>query len=182
MFLLPWFFMYGVSALPFAHGKFFEGLFGKTEYTVIADHPYDLGVHAADEPREIGARLLDELGLEKTAYYIDASNPERIRLYRWDFRSSDRIFYFVSEKRLLAEKSSYPFHNFLTGMHARGGFMQEGLLHDAWGVVVDIVCVAMLIWITTGIYMWWLVPKTRMWGALILIAGMASFAWFLLAL
>ena len=43
-------------------------------------------------------------------------------------------------------------------MHARGGFEQEGFLQLSWSVVVDIVCVWMIVWIASGLFMWWELP------------------------
>jgi hypothetical protein len=56
-------------------------------------------------------------------------------------------------------------------MHARGGFEQDGLLQRSSGVVVDLVCLAIVIWIATGLYMWWGVPGARRWGAAAILAG-----------
>jgi hypothetical protein len=63
-------------------------------------------------------------------------------------------------------------------MHARGGFEQDRFLDKLWGVVVDLVCLGMLLWIITGIYMWWKLPSTRRWGWLALGSGIASFVFF----
>jgi uncharacterized iron-regulated membrane protein len=49
-------------------------------------------------------------------------------------------------------------------------------------VVVDLVCLAFLIWIASGIYMWWQLRCTRFWGALALGSGVALFLVFVLAL
>ena len=49
-------------------------------------------------------------------------------------------------------------------MHARGGFEQEGFLQLSWSIVVDIVCVAMIVWIASGLFMWWELPGQRRWG------------------
>ncbi len=62
-------------------------------------------------------------------------------------------------------------------MHAKGGFEQGGL-HNLWAVIVDIVCFAMILWIITGIVMWWTLPFARMWGWVAFGSGIASFTWF----
>ena len=43
-------------------------------------------------------------------------------------------------------------------------------------VFVDIVSVALILWMATGLYMWWHVPKTRLWGWLALGGGAVCFA------
>ena len=65
-------------------------------------------------------------------------------------------------------------------MHIRAGFVQESFLSDLWAVVVDIVCVAFVLWVATGLYMWWLQSQTRRWGALALGAGCLSFFLFVI--
>lgn len=73
-------------------------------------------------------------------------------------------------------------YEFLQGMHARGGFRQDSFLNDAWGWTVDLVMVAILFWIASGLYMWWHLPAQRFWGSLVLAAGAGSFVLFLYVL
>ena len=61
----------------------------------------------------------------------------------------------------------------------RGGFEQEGFLEKAWGVAVDLSCVGMLLWIVSGIYMWWSLPGLRAWGWLAFLGGIGSYALFM---
>ena len=67
-------------------------------------------------------------------------------------------------------------------MHARGGFEQDGLLERSWSVIVDLVCVAIVLWIATGLYMWWGVPGSRRWGWVAISAGVVSFLVFTMRL
>ena len=72
--------------------------------------------------------------------------------------------------------------NILILMHIRAGFAQESFLSDLWGVIVDIVCVAFVLWVATGLYMWWQLSHTRRWGALALGGGWLSFLLFVFGL
>ena len=67
-------------------------------------------------------------------------------------------------------------------MHIRAGWVQESFLSDLWAVIVDVVCIAFVVWVATGLYMWWLLPATRRWGLLALGAGWVTFAVFVLTL
>ena len=67
-------------------------------------------------------------------------------------------------------------------MHARGGFDHEGALALSWSVVVDLVVVAMIVWIASGLYMWWELPGQRRWGWLAIVAGSVSFLVFTMRL
>jgi hypothetical protein len=90
--------------------------------------------------------------------------------------------YAIDQRKLTVEDRRFRFDNFLTGLHARGGFEQDGFLQDSWGVMVDVVCVAMILWIITGYYMWWGVSGHRRWGWLAILAGVGAFVVFTLRL
>ena len=80
------------------------------------------------------------------------------------------------------EDRRFRWDHFLTGMHARGGFEQEGILPLSWSVVVDLVSVAMIVWVASGLYMWWELPGQRRWGWLAIVGGAASFLLFTMRL
>jgi hypothetical protein len=67
-------------------------------------------------------------------------------------------------------------------MHARGGFEQDGLLQRSWSVVVDVVCLSMIVWIASGVFMWWELPGQRRWGWAAILSGSISFLFFTLRL
>jgi hypothetical protein len=181
MFLLPWFFIYGVSSIPFAHNSWFQKIYGPPQWTVRFDRPYSIEVPAEGDLRPVGARILADAGIDGA--FGASRNPKgHLNIYRFNFRQATRITYFPDEKRLLAEDRRFRWDHFLTGMHARGGFQQPSILNKAWGVVVDIVCIGILLWIASGVYMWWHIPGHRRWGWAALAGGVFSFALFLLAL
>jgi len=178
MFLLPWFLMYGISSAPFSHPNWFRQ---QARWTALADRPYDLEAPPGSDLRKIGARILEDLGIPG-AFGANRPNDRQINVYRFDFVRHTRVTYHLDQKRLVAEDRDFRWPSFLTGLHARGGFDQDSALNDAWAVVVDIVCVAMMLWIATGVYMWWQIPTARGWGWLAVGGGVASFVGFLLAL
>jgi hypothetical protein len=90
--------------------------------------------------------------------------------------------YYTDRKRLTVEDRRFRWDHFLTGMHARGGFEQASVLDRSWSVIVDIVSVAMLLWIASGPYMWWELPGQRRWGWVAILAGTAAFVVFTLNL
>ena len=61
-------------------------------------------------------------------------------------------------------------------MHTRGGYDMGGFWDSVWAVCVDVVCVGLILWIASGIYMWWGLPATRRWGWIALGAGVVCFA------
>jgi hypothetical protein len=181
--LLPWFLMYGVSSLPFSHPSWTQpGDHDAPQWSVRFDRPYSIEVPAGGDLRPLGARIVRDAGLDNFAYGVYRNSPREVNVYLYSFWNSIRITYYPEEQRLLAEDKRFRWDHFLTGMHARGGFEQEGVLDRAWAVVVDIVCVAMLVWIATGLLMWWRIRRTRRWGAAAILGGVISFAVFLAGL
>jgi len=183
--LLPWLFMYGISSVPFAHNQFFEErdrAKGLPMWTLRAERTVDLPV--PDDPRELrrlGAALLAEAGVAdvaRTNFGVYRQSPSQINVYSYSFWKSTQLKYFVDQKKLTVEDRRFRWDHFLTGMHARGGFEQEGVLQRSWSVVVDLVCLSIVVWIATGLYMWWGVPGSRWWGMAAIAAGVGSFLLF----
>jgi len=184
--LLPWFLMYGLSSIPFAHTAFFErrdAARGLPMWTLRATHTVDLPV--SEDPRELralGAALLRQAGVSTSSFGVYRQSPTQLNVYAYSFRHSTQLKYFIDQQRMTVEDRRFRWDQFLTGMHGRGGFEQEGLLDRSWSVIVDLVCAAILLWIATGLYMWWGLPASRAWGLITIAAGAAAFVFFTLRL
>jgi hypothetical protein len=184
--LLPWFFMYGLSSIPFAHSQYFDARDAAKNlplWTMTMDRTVDLPVPADEEKlRTFGARAMQEAGLRNTSFGVYRQNPNQINVYAYSFLKSTQLKYFVDTKRLTVEDRRFRLDHFLTGMHARGGFEDERLLVRSWSVIVDLVSVAMIVWIASGLYMWWSLPGHRRWGWIAIGAGTAAFVLFTMRL
>jgi hypothetical protein len=181
LFLLPWFLMYGVSSIPFSHNQYFEErdkAKGLPLWTKRFERSYEIAIPEGPELRAVADQVVRDTGLQGGAYGAYRQGPNQVNVYVYTFWKSTQLKYFINEKKLVAEDRRFRWEHFLTGMHAKGGFDQGGW-HNLWGVVVDLVCLGMILWIFTGLVMWWSLRFTRIWGWLALGAGTASFAWFL---
>lgn len=179
--LLPWFLLYGVSSIPFSHPKFFddrEKAKGLPNWTPRMERSYDAAVPEGSELRPFGERIVRDLGLNG-AWGIYRQGPDQINVYVYRPFTSTQVKYFPKEKKLVVEEKRFRWDHFFTGLHAKGGFEQDSLLQDSWGAVVDIVCLGFLLWIATGIYMWWQLRGSRAWGWVALAGGLLSFAFFI---
>jgi len=132
--------------------------------------------------RVLGAALLDLAAVRRTSFDVYREAPNRMNVYAYSFWSWTELNYDVDRRRMTVEDSRFRWVLFLTGMHARGGFQQEGVLPTAWSLVVDLVALAILLWIASGLYMWWGVRGHRRWGWLAIAFGTASFLVFALRL
>jgi hypothetical protein len=184
--LLPWLFMYGVSSIPFAHNQYFQQRDEAKKiplWTVRLEQPLDVTVPESPAAlREFGRSLLQKLGVEAPNFGVNRPNPRTVNIYVFSFRRASRVVYAIDQKKVTVEDRRFRFDQFLTGFHARGGFEQDGFLQKSWGVVVDAVALAMVLWIATGIYLWWGVPGQRRWGWLALLSGAGSFLVFAVCL
>ena len=171
LFLLPWVIMFGVSTIPINHQSP-----EPVDWTRISEHTFDVSVPAAAENlRPLGRQMMNAAGIEG-GYWVYRVNPRQVQVGHPDFLSPVRMNYFVEEKRLVVERRAFSLRPFLSGMHTRGGYDMGGFWDSVWAVFVDAVCIGLILWIASGIYMWWGLPATRRWGWLALGAGAACFA------
>ena len=180
--LLPWFVMYGLSSVPFAHGPYFERLDAAKSlplWTLRLERALDVTV--PDDPermRDLGHVLLAEAGIQGMTFGVYRQSPTQINVYAYSFWKSTQLKYFTDRRLLTVEDRRFRWDQFLTGMHARGGFEQEGWLPTSWSVVVDLVQLAILVWIASGLWMWWDLRGHRRWGVVSILGGVVSFVWF----
>jgi hypothetical protein len=177
--LLPWFFMYGASSVPFAHSAWFEqrdAARGLPLWTKRLERTVDVTVPTEPEAlRALGRILLTEAGIEGMDYGVYRANPNQINVYAHSFWNTTELKYFTDRKVLTAEDRRFRWDHFLTGMHARGGFAHDTWLQQSWSVVVDVVQIGILLWIASGLVMWWELRGHRRWGVITILAGTTAF-------
>lgn len=177
LFLLPWVIMFGVSSAPINHP---EGNVAP-KWTPLADIPFSVEPPGATTPeslRPLGEQMMNAAGLSGGGFYVNRANPAQINVNHPNFLHPVRIMYYTDRHRLLAERREFAFRQFLSGMHTRGGYNLGGFWDWVWAAFVDLVSVALIAWIASGLFMWWKLPGTglRRWGWLALVAGAVSFA------
>jgi hypothetical protein len=184
--LLPWLFMYGLSSIPFAHNGFFQqrdAATGLPLWTVRAEGTFDAPVPDNPEAlRALGGALLADAGIRDLSYGVYRPNATQVNVFAFTFWEHTRIIYTPAKQQYRVEDRRFRWDQFLTGLHARGGFDQDRAFVRSWSVVVDVVQVAILLWIATGLVMWWPLRGHRLWGLLAIAAGTVSFVIFTLRL
>lgn len=177
LFFLPWFFVYGVSSIYFSHPSWFQQ---GAQWVTVSERAYKM-----DMPPDAGLESFRD-SMQKasgvdgrfTAFRTPAG---LIRMYKPGIIAATQVTYYPEKERLRVERSSVTLRGVLTRVHTRGGFGRS-LLEDLWAVIVDLVQIGIIVWIASGIYMWWRQRHLRRWGLLALGSGAASFAYFMLAL
>lgn len=180
--LLPWLLMYGVSAVPFAHAPYFQKrdeAKGLPLWSVRERRPLDRPV--PEDPavlRDFARDLLDDLGVRAPNFGTYRPNPRTLHILAYSFFRSERVVLSLDQSEIRVERRRFRLDQVLTGMHARGGFRQDGWWERSWGVVVDFVALALLVWVVTGLWLWWESRSARAWGALTLALGVLAFTVF----
>ena len=174
--LLPWFLVYGASSVFFSHPTWFEKA---PPNKVLFERAYELEPIPADaDLKPIGARIQKDAGLEGH-FNVFRSPSGSINLWTTTFMKSTQVTYDPKNHTLKAENSVFRFGSMLTRLHTRGGFDNPGLLHQAWSIIVDLVQLAIVLWVISGFIMWWKLRRHRTWGLLATAAGIISFAIFM---
>jgi len=175
--------MYGLTALFFNHGPFFNKLFNidAVQWEVTLEQEYHRPVPKNADLREVATDILDEFGL-RNSFFVSRPVSNRINIYVEDFISGTRLTYYIDDEVLVVEERRNQLKTYVRGLHFRGGYQQDLFLDDLWALILDLVCITFVVWVASGIYMWWKFRQLRFWGAVALVTGLLSFGWFLLAL
>ena len=176
LFLLPWVIMFGVSSLPLNHNS----PSAPPVWKKLAEVPFTAVVPAtnqADQLRGVGREMMNAAGVTG-GFYVNRPNPRQVNVHHPRFVGATRIIYHIDEQRIVAEQQDVTPRMFITGLHTRGGYSLGGFWDSVWAVFVDLVSVGLLLWIVSGMIMWWKIPGTgpRRWGWLALVGGAVSFA------
>lgn len=174
--LAPWVLMYGLSSLIISHQAAFRSI-QQPEWEPLFERPYEKPIPDTPDLRPLAYEILRENGFDG-AFYHQRPNRNELRITRHTFFDQIRLTYRLDTKMLRAERQTMPWHQVIVRMHFRGGFHQPSFWNQVWGVVVDVTCIAILLWIVTGVIMWWRLTRLRLPGAIALIAGVVSFAAF----
>lgn len=178
MFFMPWFFVYGVSSLGFSHPTWFNR---EPQWNVLSERDYKFGPISPDaDLRTITSKIQKDCGLEGD-FGLYRSPENVFHLYRAGFITATEIVYDPGKERLVVRETPFRVMGLLQRIHTRGGF-EGSALNKVWGMIVDLVQIMMMLWIVSGLYMWWSLRQLRAWGCLALGAGMASFTFFMIAL
>lgn len=177
LFLTPWVIIYALSGLVLNHHgavrEFYGGNYNRFEQ--VEEREYATEYSGDTDPNRVGREILDELGLTGGFWVRGTPAEEKMVVHRDGGLLEHRISFFPKERRLTIEKQEVTAPTFLNRAHFRHGYEQPFLAADAWAFVVDLVIVSMLLWIATGIWMWWEIKPARQWGAAFGALGLGVF-------
>lgn len=178
LFLLPWLVMFGVSSIPLNHNS----NPAPPKWEKISEIPFEAAVPPPNQNlRALGRQMMTAAGVDG-GFFVNRANPKQINVNHPNFLHPIRIFYHPDQQRLVVERRELALRPFISGLHTRGGYELEGMWDNVWAVFVDILSVGLIVWIASGLLMWWNVPVVRRWGWLALASGAISFLVIILRL
>jgi hypothetical protein len=173
LFLMPWLLMYGVSSFIIIHQSWF-GADKQREWEPIFEKEYHRPIDTEGDLRAPAQEILKDCNLEG-AFWVDKPKPDTLHIDRFSFWGSTRLTYSIKEQKLKVERQQMKLPQALIRMHFRGGYGQPTFWNKFWGLLVDSACVGIIVWIVSGLVMWWRLPRLRAWGAIAVGGGILSF-------
>lgn len=183
MFLVPWLFVYAFSTFMVNHGSVFRKMRPPPDaWSPVWEKAYSVDLPQGQAAlREWAEELLNEEGISTARFGVNR-NAQRALITSQRFLNPIRVTYHFSDNRLVAEKREGSWVEAMLRMHFRTGYGQGDPQQFIWGLIVDVVCIALIVWLITGLYLWWKIPRIRRWGIIALVGGFVYFAALVAAL
>ena len=180
LFLFPWMLMYAVSTAVMNHRAWFVARYGDgpVPFEIERQLTYEGTFPDGADLRVISTQILSSLDLDG-AHGVSKRSDGTIVINRNDLTTPRRLTYAPDSQRLVVERMRPRAHAFLERFHRRRGYATGYSLDTAWAVSVDLVIIAMVFWVLSGLWMWWEMKATRRYGAAAMLGGVALFVMFL---
>lgn len=185
---LPWFLMYGITAVAFNHPHWFSSVddlynLSSPNWEKVQTWKYPLdNPDGKAVPQEVGRELLQVAQLQAKAFHVGRWGADNIAVYISDVWSIRRLMYDLPAQELTLYRHTPDARVFLTLLHSRAGYQHDSFPHDLWAVFVDMTSIGILVWVASGIYIWWQQKSLRTVGLLGLGLGIISFMALLMLL
>lgn len=171
LFLFPWMLGYAIST--FAMNHRWTG--GPPRYVAEREQVYETRFPPETPPREIARQILVDLNLDGAHSVQGTGADGRLTISRLDLVTPRRVIYTAADRKLLIERVEFQSGALLSRFHRRRGYQQAYAPDRMMAVSVDAVIVALVFWAISGLWMWWEMRATRVWGFASMVAGIAIF-------
>jgi hypothetical protein len=181
LFLAPWMLMYGLSTAVMNHREFVASFYTTERPVMVPERELRYSrTFASDATREqIAAQILRDIGLEGTHRVSGGKDGRPLVIDRQHAVAPRRVTWDSRNGQLVIAREEFRSPAFLERMHRRRGYQQPYALEDSWAFSVDFAVVAMVFWALSGLWLWWELRPTRLWGGISAALGLTLFAFFL---
>jgi len=181
LFLAPWMLMYALSTLVMSHRPWVASWYAtKTPNMVLErelgySRPFPAGMTLAQKAEVI----LRDVGIEGRYVVPKVKDGDPIVINRQHALFLRRGTYDPKANKMTIQREEFWGLTFLERLHRRRGFQDPYAVEDTWAFSVDLTVLTMVFWAFSGVWLWWELKPTRLWGALCLGFGAVLFATFL---
>ena len=174
LFLIPWMVIYAASAFCLNHRAWFAQHFNiePAQWKVVREVdfvPDDGFPHA---PAEQARVILQRLDLDGAHRIQGRPNQNQMTIFRVSGSGHYRVTWRRHRSVVTVERQEpFSYYRLLHFLHFRCGYDQPYLAHILWAVLVDLVAVSMLLWVVSGIYLWWRRSRKVLLGWGCIVAG-----------
>jgi hypothetical protein len=173
LFLAPWMLGYALSTIVMNHN-----VGGPQTFIKESEQSYPAVFEPGTPPRQIGEQILSDLHLEG-AFGVQGPRPDgTLVINRQDLMAPRRITYSPATTTLVVERVHLKSSQLLNRFHHRRGYQQPYAADRAMAWSIDLVIIAMAFWALSGLWMWWEMRATRLWGLAAAVFGIGIFAFF----
>jgi len=177
------FLKYAVSGFLYNHNSALNEYYkDKPQWTKRFERQYERPVPDNGNLLPVAAQILKDAGIENSAFGVYRAGKQQLNINSHSFFSTTRVVYFIDRNLLLIEDKNFRWDHFINKFHWLGRYQQDNFICDAWAFMLDLVFISIIIWVLSGIYMWWKIRKTRLWGSVALGGGVVSFLIFVFLL
>jgi hypothetical protein len=170
LFLTPWMLGYGLSTIVMNHG-----IGGPQAFVTEREQRYSIAVDPATPTRQIAEYILRDLNLDGAFSVQNPRADGALVINRQDLLSPRRITYTPATRQILVERVLPSSSQMLNRFHHRRGYQQPYAADRSMALSVDVVIVAMVFWALSGLWMWWEMRRTRLWGVAATLSGIGIF-------
>jgi hypothetical protein len=174
LFLTPWMVLYALSTLVMNHHGFTSD--PPPSFTQERELNYTNTLPSDLNERDAARQILGDLDLDGPFNVGGSLKQGRLAISRAAPVLPRRITYLPKEQRVTVEKEKFDLSRFLRRMHTQRGFTQPYAAATMWGLTVDLVVLAMVFWVASGIWMWWEIKPARRFGGIMAVAGITLYA------
>ncbi len=184
LFLAPWMLIYALSTMAMNHREYFKEHYGGTpaKWQVEKEQTLAPPFKADASAQEMAASILQGVNEYGNFNANLSRDRQKLTINRSDPVTPRRFTYTPSDGKLVIEKQEFRTTSFLEGLHRRRGFQSSFVPDRLWGASVDLVIISMVLWVLSGVWMWWSLKPTRRLGMVMAGLGCALFALFLFSI
>lgn len=177
LFLSPWLAVYALSTIVMNHRTPRQS---PPAWQPEREVTLRNGPPASATNTEMARQILSELGMDG-AFQVNQRRADGVLIVTRQYTFNNRrVTYTIADQKAVVERQNFRLSFWLEKMHRRRGFQHDSWVDDLWAASVDLVIIAMVLWILTGLWMWWELKKTRLLGAGFVLGGIVLFAAFLM--